>query len=194
MAHERRLPVVGELAQLIGAEGVVRGSVVRLVGPIGAGGTSLVAGLAAAATAAGEWAAVVDPPRTFGVLAAVGHGVALDRLAVIHDVPAARWATVVAALVDGMSVVVAEPPRGLKAVDARRLVARVRERAGILAVSTGVQPDRWPADASLTLHLDGARWRGLQRGGGLLVGRSLDVRVEGRGAHAGRAAQWAQAG
>jgi hypothetical protein len=100
--------------------------------------------LLAAVTAAGEWAAIVTsgapaPTGTVGVpgpRAASEAGVELTRLAYVRDVPAARWATVVAALLDGCTAVVADPPPTLLRSDARRLLARVRqqraERAGHL--------------------------------------------------------------
>ena len=71
--------------------------------------------LAAAVTAVGEWAAAVDLDGTLGALAAREAGVALDRFAVVRRVPPARWATVVAALLDGVSLVIAEVPRGVGA-------------------------------------------------------------------------------
>ena len=52
---------------------------------------------------------------------------ALDRFAVVRRVPPSRWATVVAALLDGVSLVIAEVPRGIGAADARRLVARAAD-------------------------------------------------------------------
>ncbi len=58
----------------------------------------------------------------------------LSRFAVVRDVPGDRWATVVAALLDGVSLVVADVPRGLRAGDARRLVARARERSTVLVM------------------------------------------------------------
>ena len=111
---------------------VQRGTVVAVGGAIGSGATSTVLGFAAAATAVGEWAAVVDGSGTLGGLAAAEAGVDLARLAVVRDVPRARWSTVVAALLDGVTVVIAELPRGLRVGDARRLVARTRERGAVL--------------------------------------------------------------
>jgi hypothetical protein len=155
---------------------VRRGSVVGIRGHRGAGATSLVLALAASATVGGEWAAVVDD-GTLGAAAAVEAGVVLERLAVVRPVPAARWATVVGALLDGVTLVAATTPPRLRPGDARRLAARARERGAVL-VAIG----DWPAPAALRLHAEGARWMGLGSGAGLLTERHLRVCVEGRGA------------
>jgi hypothetical protein len=85
---------------------------------------------------------------------------------------------VVAALLDGVSLVLAEVPRAVGAADARRLVARAREREGILVVYA--LPGRWQGGAALTISAEGSVWEGLD-GTGFLTGRTLHVRVEGRG-------------
>ena len=108
-AGERALPVPGELGELIPP--LRRGSVVAVDGEPGAGATSVALRLAAAATAAGEWAAAVELHGSIGGLAAAEAGVALERFAVVRRVPPARWATVVAALLDGIGLVLAEVPR-----------------------------------------------------------------------------------
>lgn len=159
--------------------GLQRGSTVALDGPLGAGSMTVALTLAAAATSAGEWAAVIDPHGTFGARAAAEAGVELERCAVIRRPPADRWSTVVAALVEGVTVVVATVPPRLRLGDARRLVARARERATVL-VALGP----WPAEATLRLHATSTAWRGLGEGSGLLSERDMEVRVEGRGIHA----------
>src|SRR5207244_13031622 len=100
--------------------------------------------LAAAATAAGEWAAVVDVAGpsgrgTLGARAAGEAGVDLDRLAVVRRVPADRWGAVVAALIDGITLGVAAVPPYLRPGAARRLVGRARERGAVL-VALGAWP------------------------------------------------------
>src|SRR5205807_10166548 len=59
LAGERRLAVPGPLGEILPGGGLQRGSVVRVDGAPGSGATTLVLSLLAAATAAGEWAAVV---------------------------------------------------------------------------------------------------------------------------------------
>ena len=183
LARDRAIVVPGPLGFAVPA--VQRGTVVAVGGAIGSGATSTVLGLAAAATAAGEWAAMVDGSGSLGGLAAAAAGVDLARLAVVRDVPRDRWATVVAALLDGVSVVIAELPRGLRLGDARRLVARTRERAAVL-VTLAPEARAWPAEASWRLDARGGVWSGLGAGDGVLAERATAWEVSGRG-HAPRA-------
>ena len=180
LAGERRLAVPGPLGGLLPGGGLQRGSVVRVEGRPGSGATSLLLSLLAAASAAGEWAAVVDGEGTLGGLAAAEAGVALDRLAVVRNVPPALYGKVVATLLDGVTVVAVTVPRGFRLADARRLEARVRERGGVL-----VAAGSWPGDASVRLQAEHSAWAGLGQGEGLLTSRVLRVAVTGRGA-AGR--------
>jgi len=180
LAGERRLAVPGPLGRILPGGGLQRGSVVRVEGAAGSGATSLLLALLAAATAAGEWAAVVDGDGVLGGLAAAEAGVALDRLAVVRAVPAGLYGRVVATLLDGVAVVGATIPRGFRPADARRLEARARERAAVL-----VAAGSWPGEAALRLRAEHSSWSGLGRGEGLLGQRVLRVAVSGRGA-AGR--------
>jgi hypothetical protein len=180
VAGERRLAVPGPLGDLMAGGGLQRGSVVRVEGAPGSGATSLMLSLLAAATAAGEWAAVVDGDAVLGGLAAAEAGVGLERLAVVRAVPPALYGRVVAALLDGMTVVAATVPPRFPFSDARRLEARARERAAVLVVAGA-----WPGKSALRLRAEHSSWRGLGRGEGLLGERILRVAVGGRGA-AGR--------
>ena len=179
LARERVLAVPAPLGELLPGGAVQRGTVVAVDGDPGAGATSIAFQLAGAATATGEWAAAVELDASVGGLAAGEAGVALDRFAVIRRVPRARWAVVVAALLDGISVVLAEVPTFARVGDARRLQARARERGAVLVA---VGP--WPAEASLRLRADGSSWRGLGDGAGALAERDQRVHVDGRGAPA----------
>ncbi len=180
LARERLLSVPGPLGALLPGGALQRGAVATVGGEPGAGVTSLALGLAAAATAAGEWAAAVDLSGTIGGLAAGEAGVDLSRFAVVRGVPNDRWATVVAALLDGVSLVMADVPRGLRVGDARRLVARARERRTVL-VMVSSPAHAWPADAGLRLWAEGGAWPGLEPGQGVLAPRALRLRIEGRG-------------
>jgi hypothetical protein len=191
LARDRVLPVPGTLGELLPGASLRRGEVVAVQGATGAGATSIALAFAAAATATGEWAAAVGvelsgprAPGDLGAAAALEAGVALERLAVVRRVPPARWAAAVAALLDGVSLVVAEVPRYARAGDARRLVARARERAAVLVPLCGPGVS-WPADAALRLRAEGGPWPGLEPGEGLLAERAVRVHVEGRG-EAGR--------
>jgi hypothetical protein len=179
LAGERVLAVPEPLVGLLPGGAIQRGTVVTVDGDPGGGATSIAFQLAAAATAAGEWAAAVELDASLGGLAAGEAGVALDRFAVVRRVPRARWAAVVAALLDGISVVLAEVPAFARVGDARRLQARARERGAVL-----VAMGPWPAEAALRLRADGSSWRGLGDGAGALAERDQRVHVESRGAAA----------
>ena len=184
LAGDRLLAVAGPIGHLLPAGGIRRGSTVALDGPPGAGSTTVALLLAAATTSVGEWVAVVDPAGTLGARAAAEVGVALERCAIVRPVAPDRWATVVGALIDGVSLVAAAVPPGLRPGDARRLTARARERATVL-VALGP----WPVEASLRLHAQGRDWSGLVVGGGLLAPSEIDVRVEAKGVRAPARAQ-----
>jgi hypothetical protein len=181
LAHERTLAVPGELGSLLPG-GVTRGATITVDGAVGAGATSLVFELAAAVTAVGEWAAVVDVDCSsfsssrgmVGAEAAGTAGVALERFAVIRRVPLDRWSTVVAALLDGMSLVITDVPRAVSLGDARRLVARARERGAVLVLTSSFP-------SSLSIHANGGRWLGLTQGGGVLARRERVVEIEAHG-------------
>jgi hypothetical protein len=177
LAHEQALDVAGPLGPLLDG-GLVRGSILVVDGARGSGRTSVLLHLLAAVTAAGEWAAVVTgPPGTGaggfpGPRAASEAGVELARLAYVRDVPAARWATVVAALLDGCTAVVADAPPTLLRSDARRLLARVRQRRAILLTD-----ERWPERAVRRIRVVGSEWTGLGMGEGRLGERELSLEV-----------------
>ena len=176
-AADRLIAVPGPLGGALPGGGVRRGAVMTIDGAPGSGATSLLLSLAAAVTSAGEWAAVVDTHGTLGGRAAAEAGVVLERFSVVRGAPAERWATVVAALLDGFAFVAAEAPPRCKLGDARRLAARARERS-----ATFVALGRWPAEAAVRLHASTSHWSGLAAGSGLLGERALHVDVAGRGA------------
>jgi hypothetical protein len=194
LARERVLAVPDPLGAHLPGGALARGAVVTITGRRGAGVVSTALGLAAAATDAGEWAAAVDPDGTWGGLAAVEAGVDPARFAVVRggsgggeaEVPAGQWTTVVAALLDGVSVVVAELPGRfrIRTGDARRLAARARERGAVLAL---LAADRraWPAEASLRVQVEGGGWSIGPRGA--LRPRAVELSVEGRGIRPRRA-------
>jgi len=92
----------------------------------------------------------------------------------------------VAALLDGVDLVVAAPPGAVSAQVAARLTARARQRGGVLIA---VGP--WPG-ADLTLDVVGVAWQGLGNGRGRLRQRQIEVTSHGRGAatRARRAKLW----
>ncbi len=98
-ADTRILEVPGALGALL--EGGVRRGSTLVIGSR-AGGVSLALTLAAVATGEGAWAAAVGLP-SLGLRAAAELGVALERLALV-PAPGERWPAVVAALLDGMDL------------------------------------------------------------------------------------------
>jgi hypothetical protein len=188
LAGDRRLAVADPLGALLPDGGLRRGSVVTLSGSSGT--TSVLLPLLAAATATGEWTAVVEPGDTLGGAAVAEAGVAMERCAVVRRVRADRWAMVVAALLEGVTLVAAWVPPGVRLGDARRLAARARERGAVLVAMesvAGVRSAAWPAEAALRLQVHPGPWRFTDDGDstsghGLLSERDLQVRVEGRGA------------
>ncbi len=178
LAKERLLPVLPALGDLLPGAGLRRGSVVSVTGAPGGGATSLALALLAAPSQAGSWAAAVALPD-LGLVAAAELGVVLERFALVAD-PGAQWPAVMAALLDGVELVVTRPPAHLRPGDARRVASRARERGAVLLSVGG----RWPegADVRLTVAASGAP--GLGRGDGRLEARAVEVTTSGRGAAA----------
>jgi hypothetical protein len=175
----RVLPVVPELSGLLPGRGLRRGSTVAVATGRRAsagGGTSLMLALLAEASRSGSWCAVVGVPA-LGAIAAAESGIALDRLALVPD-PGPEWATVVAALIDGVDVVVTAVPGPVSGSIADRLVARARQRGCVL-----VPFGHWDG-ADVTLQVTEGRWEGLGAGRGRLRRREVTVRARGRGAAA----------
>jgi len=180
LSRERLLPVAEPLAELLPGGGLRRGTVVSVEGRGATGATSLAWTLAAAATDAGEWAAAVDLHGTLGMESAAASGVALERFPVVRGVTPDRWATVVAALLDGITLVLAEVPRHARAGDVRRIVARARERDAVL-VALPTPGATWSGEAALRFVSEGGAWHGIACGAGPVTGRAVRVRVGGRG-------------
>ncbi len=175
----RVLPVVPELSGLLPSRGLRRGSTVAVAtgrSAPGSGGTSLLLALLSAASRSGSWCAVVGVPA-LGALAAAESGIALDRLALVPN-PGPEWPTVVAALIDGVDVVVTAVPGPVSGSIAGRLAARARQRGSVL-----VPFGRWDG-ADVTLQIQQGRWEGLGPGRGRLRRRRVTVLARGRGAAA----------
>jgi hypothetical protein len=190
LARDRRLPVVPALDGLLPAAGLRRGTTAAVDARPGvAGATSLALALAAGASQAGSWVAAVGL-GSLGLVAAAEMGVAFERLVVIADPGGGRagWASVVAALADGFDVVLVAAGGGaaggaagggrLRPADARRLVARVRERGAVLVAVGGDLPER----SHVRLSVEAGAWEGLEPTGlGRLSARRAVVVAGGRG-------------
>ncbi|MEL7975164.1 hypothetical protein AAG589_04825 [Isoptericola sp. F-RaC21] len=167
----RLLPVHPGLAGLLPDGGLAAGTVLAV-----RGSTTLLLALLAEASRSGAWVALVGAP-TVGMLAAADAGIALGRTVLVPapgpDAPAA-----LAALLDGMDVVVVGTGAALLDGDRRRLAARARERGAVLVTQAA-----WPG-AHVTLDARGGTWSGVDHGAGWLRRRTLRVRRTGRGAAA----------
>ncbi len=171
------LPVPPALEPLLPDGGLRRGTTVAA-----AGSTALALALIAATSAAGSWCAVVGCPW-LGVAAAAEAGVELSRLALVPD-PGRQWAETVAALLDGVDVVVGCPPAQLSAPEMRRLSLRARERgAVIIPLETATGRSAWMG-ADIRLTAVEGRWEGIDSGAGRLRARRVVVESGGRGAAA----------
>ena len=159
------LPAVSEL--LSGA--ALRGGAAYSV----RGSTALAMAMMAGPSADGAWCGVVGLP-TFGAEAARELGVDLERLVLVPD-PERDWLSVVAALVDALTVVVVRPPGEVTSGEASRLAARLRSRGAVL-IAVG----SWPGSEA-RLEVESTRWTGLEAGHGHLRARQATVAVTGRG-------------
>ncbi|MFA7265547.1 MAG: hypothetical protein WC054_04460 [Candidatus Nanopelagicales bacterium] len=179
------LQLAPELAALI-PEGCLRPGSTLEVGA-GSGQTSLLLRLIAEPTARGAWAAVIG----FDDLnphAASGSGVALERLAMVAN-PGGTWLEVVAALLDTVELVVLNLQQECRPTDARRLLARARQRRSILILvqrdthrGPPNRPPRrmWPEQPDIILTPSQCSWRGLEQGHGRLREAVITVNATGR--------------
>lgn len=166
----RIMPVIPELTGLLPwPGGLRRGATVATVGC-----TSMIFALLTEAMANGAWAAIVGLPNLSPLGAATDYGIDPARLALIPN-PGEQWATVVAALVDGLDAVVVATPADVPAGTARALMGRAQQR-GCVLIPTG----RWPG-CDLTLELVGRRWRGLGQGRGRLRLQEVTISAAGKG-------------
>lgn len=161
------LPVPPPLVDLL-PDGLRRGATTTV-----RGSSSLTLGMLAHACASGAWGVAVGHPR-LGLLAAAQAGVDLTRFAFVPD-PGPDAALVLAALLDGIDVVLVGPDAPLADADRRRLSARARERGAALLTTVA-----WPG-AAVVLDAGPARWSGVGDGDGRLRTCRVEVRRTGRG-------------
>lgn len=165
---DRMLPVPAPLHPVL--PGLRRGSTVV----VRTGARSLVLALLAGVSTGGGWSAVVGMPE-LGGLAAAQAGVDLDRLVLVPH-PGPEWPVAVAALLDGVDLVVVAPTGAVPPRVTSRLAARARLRGSVL-----LPYGRWEG-ADLTLATEDHVWQGLGAGRGRLRWREVTVVARGRGA------------
>ncbi|GAA1159156.1 hypothetical protein GCM10009630_66610 [Kribbella jejuensis] len=164
---ERELPTHPAVRELLAGAGLRGGSAYSV-----RGSAALVMALMAGPSADGAWCGVVGVP-SFGAEAARGLGVDLERLVLVPD-PGREWLSVVAALVDALTVVVVRPPGEVTPGEASRLAARLRTR-GAMLIAYG----SWPGSEA-RFEIESSVWSGLGDGEGLLTARRATVAVSGR--------------
>jgi hypothetical protein len=152
------------------------GRVLGLVGPPGYGLTRL--GLAMLVDRPGI-VAVVDVRGWLNPEAAWEVGAAPERLVVVRCSDRSRWPQVTAALLEGLTAVYAEVPRGIDEAMLRRLgaLARARRAALLLRPLRGDLPSGL---AHLRLQASEIAWEGADRGHGRLATRRLILEAAGR--------------
>lgn len=183
-AEQRTLPVLEPFAPVL-PTGLPRGVAVTTAG---AAARSLAFALAAEATRAGSWLAVLGLEGP-GWRAVAELGVATSRIVHVEmDDAATRAAEAIAAASDGFDLVLVGPRIRLAPSVERRLHARARERGAVLI---GVHEDFSAARGrargapfTTVADLRGATrvegWQGLDAGTGHLIRRRVEIVMEGK--------------
>jgi hypothetical protein len=162
------LPVLPALEPLLPAGGLPKGSVAA----VDRHGALLLA-LIAEASRGGAWCGAAGIPE-FGVAAAAGMGVNVDRLLLVPE-PGPRWLEVTAALLDGMDIVIVRPPARVGAGERRRVEAAVKRTGAVLVVA-----GNWDG-APVRLSAGRQEWEGIGDGYGRLQRCRTEVTATGRG-------------
>jgi hypothetical protein len=177
LTSDRVLPVIPELASLLPAQGLVRGSTVACAGEAA---MSLALALVAGASRAGAWVGAVGTPG-LGIAAAAELGVGLHRLVAVlapaRGFDDATWAQVLAAMIDGFDIVLLGlAANQVRAATARRIQARAQARGAVLVTLAPLEV----FGSDLVLQSAGWEWEGLGAGHGRLTRRRVAVVVDGR--------------
>jgi hypothetical protein len=141
---------------------------------------SVALALVAGPSREGLWVGIAGASG-LGLAAAAERGVSLERVVSVVEPPAApfgaaRWADLLAALIDGFDVVLLGT--GVRCVNerqARRLQARAQHRGVVL-----VTVDTPAFGADLRLATEELEWSGLGEGHGVAMRRTVQVECSGR--------------
>ena len=126
------------------------------------------------------------------MLAAVEHGVSLERMVLVQPPNTSReWSVTVSAVIDGFDLLVVAVPARLSANDARRVQTRLQSRRAVMIIvdnmalsrstsrfSAEREPDPFVADVILDTKTKS--WSGIDNGSGYLQHRDVSIRVSGR--------------
>ena len=182
-----RLAVADDVRELLPDSGLVRGRIVRCSGDAG---LSLALSLCSLATQQGSWLGVVGVEH-LGLLAAVEHGVALERTVLVHPPKTSReWSITVAAAIEGLDLLIVAVPERLSVNDARRVQTRLQSRRAVMIIVENTmlsQPRSMNGSneaqqflADVVLDTKTKSWSGVDRGAGYLQHRDVRIRVSGR--------------
>ena len=170
------LPVLAPLRDLLPEGGLRRGSTIGISADHCGGGNTIAMALMAAASMAGSWCAAVGLPD-LGPVAADELQIDLRRLAFV-PLPGVQWGETVAAVIEGVDVVLLRPPPHVRATVVRRLVARLRDRRAVLIIL--IDGTDWSEGCDVELRVDHARWVAIGRGEDCLRERLATVTAVGR--------------
>lgn len=168
-SRTRLLSLPEALVDLSFGEGLRRGSVLGVSGP---GSLTLALSALCAASRSGMWCVALGV-GDLGVTSAARLGIDIERLAIV-DVHPKAWVSACATVLEGVDLLIAQPPENLRDNDARILLARVRER-GALMVVVG-EKKKWRFAPDLSWEIVSTQWEGIGRGYGALSARSVKVR------------------
>lgn len=174
-ARDRSLPVEPALTGLLPDAGLRRGHV---VGCGGVASRSLAMALVARAVGEGAWLAVVGVP-TFGVEAAIGYGIAPERVVLVDADGVDDWADRVAAAADGFDLVLTAAPRGAER-RMRKVRQRLQARGVVLVVVPGTRHGDLGVGCDAELTVTAAAWHGIGQGHGRLMARRVTIESAGR--------------
>lgn len=172
------------LVPLLPEGGIRRGNAVAVGGH---GATTLAMALAAEASRQGSWVAAVGM-ADLGVAALAERGVDLGRWALVNLSERGRdrsiAADVLGAVVGGFDLMLLGPSIQMSGVNARRLLARMREHGTSLICALGSASADIVADLQpeVRLMIEQTLWTGIDNGHGRLLARQAEVTIGGRGA------------
>lgn len=172
------LPLTANFATLLPDDQVSTGAALPpgiTIGCDGDAGVSLALAVAAGPSQRGSWVAVAGF-ADIGVVAAIEHGLALQRLVAVPSPGTGQWADVMAAMIDGFDlIIVGSGVRQLGASNARRLQARAQAKGASMVIAAG------HTGFGFDMQLTGtSTWHGLGNGHGVAQQRDVRAQLHGR--------------
>ena len=166
------------LAESEGTLSVGPGQVAGLVGPPGFGLTRIGVSMLLPHAEVGM-VALLDVRGWLSPLALWELGFAPDRMIFVRCDDPVRWGRVASTLIDGVTALYAEVPRGVKDAQLRTLGALARTRRTPLLLRP-VRRDLPGGIAHLRVEASGVVWEGADEGHGRLTRRRVSVTASGK--------------